>query len=161
MKRAEQQLANFLHEKKLTVAFAESVTCGMAAHKLGTVSGTSTVFCGSIVCYDEHIKTGLLNVSKIFIEKHTAESQEVTDILCKNLKGKIKADVHAAVTGLAAPGGSETKLKPVGTVFYSVLVKNNMHRLRKLFKGSPLEIREKACKEMFRFILKAAKMHTK
>jgi len=41
MKRAEQILANFLKENGLTISFAESITCGLASHKLGSVSGTS------------------------------------------------------------------------------------------------------------------------
>jgi nicotinamide-nucleotide amidase len=152
MKRAEQILANLLKEKKLTIAFAESMTCGLLAHKMGGIAGTSDVLMGSIVCYCEDVKYGILKVQKQLIKKHTAESQIVTDALAKNLKKLIKADIHAAITGLAAEGGSETKTKPVGTVFYSFIFKNKSYKLRKRFRGSPLEIKEKACAEFFKFI---------
>ena len=152
MKRAEQILANILTEKCLKVAFAESMTCGLASHKLGTVSGTSEILMGSVICYDEKVKTDLLKVSKQLIKKYSAESQQVTDKLAINLSRLIKADICAAVTGLAAPGGSESKSKPVGTVFFSVYFRNKIYKLRKLYNGSPLLIKKKACDDLFRFI---------
>src|ERR1051325_1459132 len=109
MKRPEQALADLLKENELTIAFAESMTCGLAAHKLGTVPDTSEILMGSIVCYCEDVKCGILKIKKQLIKKHTAESQIVTDLLAKNLKKLIKADIHAAITGLASHGGTETK----------------------------------------------------
>ena len=157
MKRPVQILANFLKEKQLTIAFAESMTCGMVAHKVGTVSGTSDFFMGSIICYDEQVKRKLFKVSKELINKYTTESQQVTDALALSLKKIIPADICASVTGLAAPGGSESKSKPVGTVFYSILFKGKMVRLKKKFNGSPLQIRKKACDEFFKFLVLSLK----
>ena len=56
MKRPEQLLANLLKEKKLTIALAESMTCGMVAHKLAAISGTSDILMSSIVCYNKKVK---------------------------------------------------------------------------------------------------------
>lgn len=152
MNRSAQVLATLLKEKELTIAFAESMTCGLAAHCLGGVSHTSDFFKGSVICYDEEVKTSLLKVKPALIEKHTAESAQVTDALAKNLQHLIKADVYAAVTGLAAHGGSESKSKPVGTVFYTVYFKRKLFREKKKFSGTPLHIKKKACKEFYRFI---------
>jgi nicotinamide-nucleotide amidase len=88
MKRPEQKLLNFLKDHHLTIAFAESMTCGMAAMRIGNVSGTSEVFAGSIVCYDTSVKTGLLKIAVRTIKKYTAESQQVTDNLAKHLTKK-------------------------------------------------------------------------
>jgi|SRR6185436_6630629 len=154
MKRAEQILVNFLKENNLTIALAESMTCGLAAHKLGTISGTSDVLKGSVVCYSENVKTGLLKIKKQLIDKHTAESQKVTDALVLNLSKIITANIHGAVTGLASAGGSETRSKPVGTVFYSLLYKKRLYRMKMKFNGSPLKIKEKSCEHFFKFITK-------
>lgn len=154
MKRPEQILINLLKEKKLTIAFAESITCGLATHKLGTVSGTSDVLMGSIICYNEKVKTALLGISNQMLKKYTAESQEVTNMLAKNLQKVIKADVYAAITGLAASGGSETKNKPVGTTFFAVRIKGKLYSRKKCFHGRPLDIKKKACNELYRFIVK-------
>jgi nicotinamide-nucleotide amidase len=152
MKREERILANFLKEHKLKIAFAESMTCGLLAHKLGTVNGTADFFSGSIVCYDPLVKTKLLKIKKRLIERYTCESQQVTDALAFNLRKIIPADVHAALTGLAAAGGSESRSKPVGTVFYSVVLGKRSYKMRKIFKGSPLQIRKRASAYFFKFI---------
>jgi nicotinamide-nucleotide amidase len=141
-----------LQQKKLTVAFAESMTCGMAASKLATCPGTSDVLAGSIVCYSPVVKRGLMKIPERTIEKHSPESKEVTELLVKRLSGLVKADVYGAVTGLAAEGGSERPGKPVGTVFLSVMYKKKVHSERKLFRGTPSEIREKACFSLYRMI---------
>lgn len=147
------KLVQTLRQRGLTLALAESVTCGLAAHQLSTCIGTSDMLMGSIVCYSPDVKTELLGVSASAIERYTAESQEVTDLLARKLKPLIKADIYAALTGLAAPGGSESKDKPVGTVFLSVFYKNKMYRERKLFRGTPTEIRKKASRAIYSLIL--------
>lgn len=146
-----------LKEKKLTLALAESITCGMATQKLATCFGTSDVLAGSIVCYTPEVKNQLLKVPKATIKKHTCESTAVTEILAKNLSRLIKADIHAAITGLASKGGSETKEKPVGTVFFSIQYKNKIFNFKKLFRGSPTDVKEKACLQLYKFIIKSIK----
>jgi nicotinamide-nucleotide amidase len=150
-------LIKTLREKKLTLAMAESVTCGLAAHKLSTMPGVSEVLVGSIVCYTPEIKISLLKVPKKLINKYSCESAQVTRSLVQNLCKLIKADLHVAVTGLASPGGSETKNKPVGTIFISVCYKNKIHSKRFLFKGSPVLIRTKACDVMFDLLFDSLK----
>ncbi|MCE3259161.1 MAG: hypothetical protein K0S12_802 [Bacteroidetes bacterium] len=142
-----------LLQKQLTLALAESMTCGLAAHKLSTVKGTSEVLKGGVVCYNEDVKKDLLKVPVSLIKRHTCESKEVTERLAKNLAGLIKADIHAAVTGLASGGGSESKEKPVGTVFFCIKMGSRLYHERRLFRGTPLQIREKACLALYKQIL--------
>lgn len=142
-----------LLEKNLTLALAESITCGLASHQLSTAKGTADMFKGSIVCYNPELKKDLLNIPQSMQDKFSCESKEVTESLAKNLSKLIKADIHAAITGLASAGGSETKSKPVGTVFFSVKFKNKIYNQRKVFKGTPLQIRIKSCYALYNFIL--------
>lgn len=157
MKSIVHQLIHLLEDKKLKLALAESVTCGLASHQLNIVKGTSEVFMGSIICYNEKVKSQLLNVKTSIIKKYSAESQEVTDELARNLQQLIPADVYGAVTGLSAPGASETKEKPVGTIFFSIFYKSNLFQHRKVFRGSPLEIKKKACKELYQLLINVIK----
>jgi len=159
MRSPVQSLAKALKEKKLTIAFAESMTCGLVTHKLGTISGTADVLAGSVVCYSELMKTEVPGIKRQLISKHTAESQKVTDALARNLPKHLTANIYAAVTGLASPGGSETSSKPVGTVFYAVFYKRKLFRLKRKFNGSPLQIKIKACNELFNFILKVVEQN--
>ncbi len=153
MKSLVKKLIKLLIEKKLTVSLAESVTCGLASNELNCTTGTSDVFMGSIICYNEKVKIDLLKVDPELIKKYTAESQEVTDALATNLQQLIHADIYVAITGLNADGGSETPEKPVGTVFFSLLYKGNLVRCRKLFKGTPLRIKKEACKQVYKMII--------
>ncbi|HXS57407.1 MAG TPA: CinA family protein [Hanamia sp.] len=153
MKSLVQKLIKLLTERKLTVSFAESVTCGLASHQLNITEGTSEIFMGSIICYNEKVKMNLLKVNSSLIKKYTAESQEVTDALAKNLPQLIDADIYVAITGLDADGGSETPEKPVGTVFFSLLHGGKLTRNRKKFDGSPLDIKKQACEEVYHMII--------
>jgi len=153
MKRKSNALIHLMQARGLTLALAESMTAGLACHRLAGVKGACDVLKGSVVCYNAAVKTHLLDVSKTLIDRCTPESKEVTGQLALKLSRKMKADVYAAVTGLAAPGGSETKTKPVGTVFLAVRYKNKMHHLRCRFKGSPIEIRRKATDKLYGFIM--------
>lgn len=152
MKSKADALVKLLKEKKLTLALVESVTCGMAAEKLSSSKGVSDVLAASLVCYTPEAKIQLLGVRRKTIKQFSCESPEVTKALARNLCKLIKADVYAAVTGLASPGGSETKDKPVGTVFYCAYIHGKKYKLKKKFNGSPREIKEKACKALYEFI---------
>jgi PncC family amidohydrolase len=69
MKSIVNQLVKLLIERKLTIALAESVTCGLASHQLNIVKGTSDAFMGSVICYNEKVKTDLLKVKPSLIKK--------------------------------------------------------------------------------------------
>lgn len=153
MNKEINEFVKLLQENKLTLALAESITCGLAAQKLATCKGTSDVLKGAIVCYSPEVKRELMKVPQKTIDKYTCESMEVTRLLASNLTKLIKADIYAALTGLASPGGSETKEKPVGTVFFCVKHKQKIYSERKVFRGSPLEIRTKACMTLYAMII--------
>ena len=153
MEHFAQQLVTYCRQKGLTLFFAESMSCGLLATKLSNCIGTSDVLMGGIVCYNQKVKINLAGISKELIDKHTPESQRITDELVKASKELFDADIYAAITGLASQGGSETTQKPVGTVFFSMLYMGKIYRERKLFKGTPLEIKSKSCLHMYQFIL--------
>lgn len=148
-----KELVKLLQSRNMKLALAESMTCGEAAGRLASVQGASDVLLCSVVCYHEEAKTCLLNVNPRLIKKYTAESQQTTDAMAKKLSGLMKADVYAAITGLASEGASESKRKPVGTVFFAVIVKKKLHSTKKKFNGTPSEIRKKACDFLYREII--------
>src|SRR5690606_27114488 len=98
------------------------------------------VLIGGIVCYDASLKETLLDVPHDLIEKYTPESAEVTATLANNFCKFSGSDICIAITGLIAPGGSETPEKPVGTVFLNAVFPNKTVARRVVFKGSPEEI---------------------
>ena len=144
------QLLKKIREKRVKLAFAESVTCGLIAHKLSTIKGTSGFFTGSVVCYDSTVKSGLLKVSPALIKKYSAESKQVTEALAKNLSKIMEADLYGAVTGLSTPDPDAKH--PAGTIFLSVYDGQKIITKKILFRGSPLMIRKKAVNAMLELV---------
>lgn len=124
----------------LTIAFVESASTGRLIYDFTSVPDCGKIVKGSIVCYDRSVKEDLLKVPADIIDKHTAESPEVTQLLARGLKTLIPADIILAVTGLASPGGSETEEKPVGTMFVHAIIKEKEWKTSLFFNGSPDEI---------------------
>lgn len=135
-----EELIKILRKKKLTIAFAESVTSGMAGNIFAKQLDIGNILLGSMVCYHEEAKKKILKVNSKTLKKYTAESQEVTNSMAKGLYKILNADVSIAVTGLATPGGTETEEKPVGTVFVSVLYKEEIFEFKNRFYGDRDEV---------------------
>jgi nicotinamide-nucleotide amidase len=122
------------------IAFAESATAGRLASEFALVPESGKVLLGGIVCYDPEVKTSILKVPKKLIDDFTAESAEVTQALAENLTAYFDADIFVAVTGLASPGGSETPEKPIGTMFFHVILSEGAVAHREVFEGNPEEV---------------------
>lgn len=130
-----------LISKKLTIAFAESASAGRMVAEFAMVPDAGKFLKGGFVCYDVGLKEEVLGVPKQLIERCTPESAEVTAALADGLGSLIKANVHVALTGLPAAGGSETKDKPVGTMFVHANLNGTcLIADRIYFTGEPEEI---------------------
>lgn len=110
---------NLLAEKGMTVCTAESCTGGRIAEMLTSIPGSSRYFKGSVIAYDNSIKTGLLGVPGEIIEKYGAVSRETVEKMAEGARRLLNSDFCVATSGIAGPeGGSE--LKPVGTLCTAV-----------------------------------------
>lgn len=128
-------------EKNLKIAVAESATAGWLASEFSLVPESGKIFLGGIVCYDANTKQDILNVPKEIIDEFTPESAEVTRLIAEGLNKYFKCDIAIGVTGLTAPGGSETEEKPVGTMFIHITLPENRYCAhREVFEGTPEEI---------------------
>lgn len=139
-----------VRSRQLKLAFAESMTCGLVSHKLNTIRGTADIFSGSIICYDKNVKISLLKVSPLLIIKHSPVSKQVTEVLARNLSHLIKANIFGAITGLATSDAEARH--PKGTAFLSVYNGTKVKTIKKVFRGTPLQIKKKAVTEMFQLI---------
>jgi nicotinamide-nucleotide amidase len=100
----------------LTLATAESCTGGLVAARLTSVPGSSEVFLGAVVAYADAVKAAELGVPTSVLERYGAVSAEVAAAMAAGAREGLRADVAAAVTGVAGPGGG-TKQKPIGLVY--------------------------------------------
>ncbi|MBF9222006.1 CinA family protein [Hymenobacter ruricola] len=130
---------------KLTLALAESCTCGLAAAQLAPATGVSEVLLGSVVTYHTDAKQKLLGVKKETLATYSAESQQTTNEMALGLQKHLPgADVYVAVTGLCGPGASATPDKPVGTTFVTILLDGHAHEYRAELTGTSDELRQQA-----------------
>ena len=138
-------LVQLFLQQKLTLALAESCTCGLVAAQLAPATGVSEVLLGSVVTYHVEAKQKLLGVKKETLATYSAESQQTTNEMAQGLHRHLPAaDVCVAVTGLCGPGASETPDKPVGTMFVTVLLAGHAHEYRQHFDGTADKLREQA-----------------
>ena len=115
----ETAIGKLLLKSNLTLGTAESCTGGYIAHMLTSISGSSRYYHGSIVAYDNSIKTNVLKVKPETLETHGAVSEQTVIEMAKGAVDLLNTDLAVAVSGIAGPGGG-TEEKPVGTVWMAV-----------------------------------------
>jgi nicotinamide-nucleotide amidase len=125
------------------IATAESCTGGLVGERLTEIPGSSDVFMGGVVCYDNALKTSLLGVPRELIESAGAVSEEVAGAMARGAIEHCGADLAVAVTGVAGPGGG-TAAKPVGTVWIAVADRDEVVTRRSVFLGNRHDIRQRA-----------------
>lgn len=130
-----------------TIAFVESASAGRMCYEFSTVINSGKILMGGIVCYSVSMKENFLDIPFEMIEKFTAESAEITQLMAQNFYDCSKFDVCVALTGLTTPGGSENAKKPVGTIFLHIVFPHKQVAKRFEFKGSPEEIVNQAIDE--------------
>lgn len=129
--------SKLIAQHKLKIAFAESATAGWLTSEFALTPDSGKVLLGGLVCYDACTKQELFGISQEMIDEYTPESAEVTKALAEGLGKYYKGDIAVAVTGLTAPGGSETEDKPVGTMFIHITMPNDKYCAhREVFKGN-------------------------
>ncbi|MFD1604607.1 CinA family protein [Flavobacterium artemisiae] len=129
-----------LIEKNLTITFVESASAGKLSYEFSTVINSGQILIGGIVCYHASMKEDLLSIPHGTIKKYTAESGIVTKLMAQNFYRYVQSDICVALTGLTTPGGSETKSKPVGTIFINIVFPEKEVAKRFEFKGNAEEI---------------------
>ena len=115
----EAVIGKLLKEKGATLSTAESCTGGYIAHLITSVPGSSAYFKGSIVSYDNSIKTSLLNVPDAVLETVGAVSEETVRMMAESVLKIMGTDYSIAVSGIMGPNGG-TSAKPVGKVWIAV-----------------------------------------
>jgi nicotinamide-nucleotide amidase len=129
-------------KRGLRLAVAESCTGGMVGTRLTAVPGSSDVFLGGVIAYDNSVKRELLGVTDADLEQHGAVSEEVASAMAGAVRRMLKADIGIGITGVAGPGGG-TAAKPVGMVWVAISGLGDEARCLRLF-GTREEVRQRA-----------------
>ncbi len=111
-----KEIQHILSERHQTLSTAESCTGGRIASAITAIAGSSAYFQGSIVAYQNEVKTQLLHVNPQTIEEHDVVSREV---VCEMVRGACQlfgTDYAIATSGYAGPGGGSDKVAQ-GTIW--------------------------------------------
>ena len=115
------ELANL---NKAIIASAESCTGGMLSSAITEVPGSSVIFECGFVTYSNISKMELLNIKENTLNFYGAVSEEVASEMAIGAINNSKANLAISITGIAGPGGSNTK--PEGMVCFSIAFDNEI-----------------------------------
>jgi nicotinamide-nucleotide amidase len=125
------------------LALAESCTGGLLGARLTEVPGSSEVFVGGVIAYDNSVKLELVGVPPTLLAEHGAVSEPVARAMAEGAARRFGVVAALSVTGIAGPGGGSAT-KPVGTVWIGCMLDGVSETQRILFPGTRHEIRARA-----------------
>ncbi|MFN2603611.1 MAG: competence/damage-inducible protein A [Gemmatimonadaceae bacterium] len=134
----------------IRIAVAESCTGGMLGARITAIPGSSDVFVGGVLAYDNSAKIDLLGVGTAEIETHGAVSEPVAIAMAHGVRRRLSADIGISITGVAGPGGG-TPEKPVGTVWIALDGRVSGTRGLRLI-GDRTEIRQRSTQAALDFV---------
>jgi nicotinamide-nucleotide amidase len=127
----------------ITLGVAESCTGGMLGARLTAIPGSSEVFHGGVIAYDNSLKRSLLGVPDALLTEHGSVSEPVVRAMASGARAATGVDAALAITGIAGPGGG-SEAKPVGTVWIALDFRGQVEtRLLRLW-GDRDEVRERS-----------------
>lgn len=101
-----------LQEPRLTLAVAESVTCGRIQARIGMISGASSFFLGGITTYNLEQKIRHLGVARETAEPVDSVSMEVAEQMAQGACALFGARLALATTGFAEPDAKRANAVP-------------------------------------------------
>jgi len=113
-----KEIIRTLGEGNESLVTAESITAGGLSSAITSVEGSSQVFLGAIVAYQDEVKAKVLGVDQAIIATYTVYSQEVAAEMARAVREKFGATWAIATTGVAGPGPSDGV--PSGTVWVAI-----------------------------------------
>jgi len=134
-----------MHEKRKTVATAESITGGLVAHRICLVPGASDFFSGGVVTYTDEVKSRELGVPPDILAKYGAVREPVASAMAIGVRAKFGTDLGVATTGFAGPSGG-TEENPVGTAYVGLAHAGGCDVVRWGWIGTRYEIQSRTAK---------------
>lgn len=119
-----ERILEAAQRKGVMIATAESCTGGLVAAALTDVAGSSAIFDRGFVTYSNAAKIDMLDVQAASLQKYGAVSEAVAREMALGAVLHSQATLAVSVTGIAGPGGSDTK--PEGRVCFAVALEQQI-----------------------------------
>ncbi|MBQ4851551.1 nicotinamide-nucleotide amidase [Pseudoalteromonas sp. MMG012] len=137
------QLGAILTDKRQTITTAESCTGGGISYALTDTPGSSVYVDRCFVTYSNSAKQELLGVSDQTLAQYGAVSEQTVQEMAFGAATQANADVAVAVSGVAGPGGGSEE-KPVGLVWFGVVINGKLQSKKQIFSGDRAQVRMQA-----------------
>jgi nicotinamide-nucleotide amidase len=128
----QEAIGRLLMAKGKTLSTAESCTGGYIAHLITSIPGSSHYYKGSVVSYDNAVKTNTLHVAPETLENEGAVSEATVRQMVRGALTLLDTDMAIATSGIMGPDGG-TPEKPVGTVWVAVGNRDHQNILTRKF----------------------------
>lgn len=149
------EVISIASERGVTLGTAESCTGGLIGAAITSTSGSSAVFKGGIIAYDNQVKISHLNVDAMLIENYGAVSEGVAKAMAQGLISALDVDFAVSVTGVAGPGGGSEE-KPIGTVWIGLATREEVTATRHNFGDTGRnKVRDVTCFEALKALKKS------
>ena len=139
----EDEIAQLLKERGLTISVAEACTSGIIAARLTSVSGSSLFFVGGVLAYANEVKEKILGLPKELMIKEGSVSEATARAMARGVKELLDSDLAISATGVMGPTGG-TVAKPVGLFFVAVAGDDIDLCARHMFTGDRANNRDQA-----------------
>lgn len=156
----ERVVVGLLNRLGLTISVTESCTGGLVGSQFTSIPGSSKVYHGGIICYDNSIKNHLLGVPENVLEHEGAVSIEAARILAENTLNLFNTDLALSITGIAGPNTVEGK--PIGLVYIGISEKGKETIVKERhLSGDRKYIQTRTAKYVFYYLWKSLKERLK
>ncbi len=136
------KLAQYLIKNDISISSVESFTVGGFASEIGSISGISAVYRGSLVSYQTRIKRDVLHISEEIIDTYGVVSKEVAGLMAINGQKMFESDLCISFTGNAGPSAMEGK--PVGLIYIGIAYKDSIWTYAYELSGSRSDIKKQS-----------------
>jgi PncC family amidohydrolase len=135
-------LAELLFKNNLSISSVESFTVGGFASQIGSISGISQVYRGSLVSYQTRIKRDVLKINQETIDQFGVVSKEIAELMAIHGQSMFDSNICISFTGNAGPTAMEGK--PVGLIYIGIAINDNVNTYRYQLSGTRQQIKEQA-----------------